>query len=246
VRLIRARLYWFPISHPAQAVRRMLDLKGIEYELAPVLPGTQRIHLRLVGFRGGTVPAMRLDGRRLQGSRPIARALERIEPQPPLFPADSHERARVEEAERWGDEELQPVPRRLVRWGLVRYVELRRWFVGQSGMPGAPVMARLTVPVAHYYANAVGANEAAARRHLEQLPDTLARVDGMLADGVLVTAPPSAAALQVLCSVRSLDSFADLHEHVSTHPCAAAARELFPDYPGPVPRFLPAGWLAGL
>ena len=58
----------------------MLDLKGVEYELTEVLPGPQRIHLRLVGFRGGTVPALKLDGRRVQGSRGIARALERPGP----------------------------------------------------------------------------------------------------------------------------------------------------------------------
>ena len=98
----------------------MLELKGIEYELATVLPGTQRMHLRLVGFRGGTVPALKLDGRRVQGSRAIARALEAVRPDPPLFPTD-------ETVERWADEELQMVPRRIVRWGLTRDAALRTW-----------------------------------------------------------------------------------------------------------------------
>jgi hypothetical protein len=31
---------------------------------------------------------------------------------------------------------------------------------------------------------------------------------------------------------------------VAAHPVAAPARELFPDYPGPIPSFLPASWLA--
>ena len=141
----------------------MLDLKRIEYELAAVLPGTQRIHLRLAGFRGGTVPALKLDGRRLQGSRNIARALEQLRPDPPLFPADPAARARADEAERWGD-------------------------------------------------------------------------------GVLVTDPPNAAALQVLASVRALEALADLRGQVSAHASAAAARELFPEYPEPVPRFLPPDW----
>ena len=92
----------------------MLDTKGIEYELAKVLPGTQRVHLRLVGFRGGTVPALKLDGRRIQGSRNIARALEQFKPEPPLLPAEPGTRARVEEAERWGEDVLQPVPRRIL------------------------------------------------------------------------------------------------------------------------------------
>ena len=72
----------------------MLELKGIEYELATVLPGTQRMHLRLVGFRGGTVPALKLDGRRVQGSRAIARALEAARPDPPLSPPTDLGRSR--------------------------------------------------------------------------------------------------------------------------------------------------------
>jgi hypothetical protein len=72
----------------------------------------------------------------------------------------------------------------------------------------------------------------------------LDRVDALLADGVLATDEPNAATLQVLCSVRALDAFADLHDRVAAHPCAAAARRLFPAFPEPVPPFLPAEWLA--
>ena len=173
-----ARLYWFPLSHPAHAVRRMLELKGIEYELATVLPGTQRMHLRLVGFRGGTVPALKLDGRRVQGSRAIARALEAARPDPPLFPTD---RA----VETWADEELQMVPRRILRWGLTWDAELRRWISEASGVPAPGAVGALGLPAAKYYARAVGADEAAVRRALDELPGMLARVDALLADGVL-------------------------------------------------------------
>ena len=222
----------------------MLDLKGVEHELTEVLPGLQRIHLRLAGFRGGTVPALKLDGRRVQGSRGIARALERLRPEPPFFPAGSSALARVEEAERWGDEELQPVPRIILRWGLVRHAELRRWLARQSGLPAPGVAAVLSAPAAWYYARAVDADEAAARRVLAELEPMLDRVDALLADGVLAIDEPNAATLQVLCSVRALDTFADLHDQVAAHPCAAAARRLFPAYPEPVPPFLPPGWLA--
>jgi glutathione S-transferase len=241
---VAARLYWFRVSHPAQAARAMLDLKGVDYELATVLPGTQRVHLRLVGFRGGTVPALKLDGRRVQGSLRIARALDEIEPQPPLFPADPELRARADQAERWGDETFQDVPRRIIRWGLVRHRELRRWLAEQSRMPSPAVASVLSAPVARYYARMIDASEAAVRRDLAELPRTLDRVDALLADGVLATEPPNAAALQVLCSVRALDAFADLRERVAPHPCAAAARRLFPDFPEPVPRYLPRDWIA--
>ncbi len=224
----------------------MLDLKSIDYELAGVLPGLQRIHLRLAGFRGGTVPALKLGGRRVQGSRSIARALERFQAEPPLFPAEPQARARVEEAERWGEQELQAVPRLIFRWGLVRHASLRAWLARQSGLPAPAIAAVVSVPAARYYAHAIKADDAAVRRALAELPRSLDQADTLLAEGVLATTPPNAATLQVLSSVRALDAFADLHDHVASHPCAAAARELFPDYPESVPRFLRPDWLGAL
>jgi glutathione S-transferase len=94
----------------------MLEHKGIEHKVVNLVPGTHAALLRPLGFRHGTVPALRLDGRRVQGSRAISRALEEAQPEPPLFPADPQERIRVEEAERWGDHILQMAPRRLAGW----------------------------------------------------------------------------------------------------------------------------------
>src|SRR5437763_437523 len=119
----------------------MLEQKEISFRSVAVLPGMQRVQLRLVGFRGGTVPALKLDGRHIQGSRQIARALDELEPDPPLFPASPELRALVEDAERWGDEELQNVPRRIFRWGLVRDLSLRRWLSAASGIPAPGVAA---------------------------------------------------------------------------------------------------------
>jgi glutathione S-transferase len=240
------RLYSFELSHPGMAVRAMLERKGVPYEKVTVLPGLQRIHLRLAGFRGGTVPAIKLDGRRIQGSRRIARALEELQPAPSLFTGDPAVRARADEAERWGDEELQEVPRILMRWGLVVDLGLRTWLAETSRLPAPALTARTSGPTARYYARAIGADERAARSTVEQLPQTLAQVDALLADRVLDVDSQSAATLQLLSSVRALDAFADLHDHVATHACADAARTLFPEFPGPVPRFLPPAWLAGL
>src|SRR3954469_4781499 len=119
-----AKLYGMSISHPAQAARAMLKYKGIEHELVSVQPGAQPVMLRLAGFRGRTIPALVLDGRKVQGSLAISRALEEAKPDPPLFPADR--RAAVEEAEAWGERELQPIPRRFFRWGLAANGDFRR------------------------------------------------------------------------------------------------------------------------
>jgi glutathione S-transferase len=245
------RLYWMAISHPSQAARKMLECKGVEFELVDVLPLSQRVHLRLAGFRGGTVPALKLDGRRVQGSRKIARVLEERWPEPPLFPQDPGLLARVVEAERWGEEQLQPVPRRIARFGAAHEVEIRRWGARGQRLPAADTVARLSGPLVSLYgrtteADGRRATEASIRTDLAALPALLAHADALLEDGTLALSPPNAATLQVLSSVRLLDTFADLHDYVSTHSCAQAARDVFPRYPASLPHFLPIEWLRAM
>jgi glutathione S-transferase len=228
------------------AAKAMLELKGLPFEKVTILPGTQRVHLRAVGFRGGTVPALKLDGRRVQGSWNIARALEGLQPDPPLFPSDPADRARADDAERWGERELQSVPRVLIRWGLLGDMGLRRWLAERGGMPLPGVAAHTLGPVARYYADAIGADEGAARLAVASLPSMLDRADALLAEGVLAPQAPNAATLQILSSVRALDAFSDLREQLSGRPSRTAARELFPSYPEPVPSFIPPQWLGEL
>jgi hypothetical protein len=151
----------------------------------------------------------------------------------------------VQEAERWGEQELQEVPRIVFRWGLVNDMALRRWFAEDAGFPAPAVAARLSGPVTRYYARVCGADAAAAQRALGGLEGMLDHVDVLLGEGTLRSDPPNAAALQVLSTVRALDAFTDLHAQVEAHSAAAVAREVFPEYPGPVPRFIPPEWLGG-
>ncbi len=151
-------------------------------------------------------------------------------------------RARVEAAEAWGERELQPVPRRIIRWGIVNDMGLRRWLAAESTLPAPALAVRTSGPVARYYAHVAGADEAAVRRDLEQLPALLDRADELLADGTLDADRPNAATLQMLASVRALDGFADLAERCTTGPSAAAARELFPAFSADLPPFIPDGW----
>src|SRR5436190_1077405 len=96
-----AKLYGIAISHPSHAARAMLEHKGIDYELVNFPPLSQPIALRAAGFRGRKVPALKIDGRKVQGTTNISHALEDLKPDPPLFPADR--RGAVEEAEAWGE-----------------------------------------------------------------------------------------------------------------------------------------------
>src|SRR5689334_13263101 len=110
-----AKLYGIPGSHNAANGEAMLRHKGIPYERRDLITGAHRLILpRLLGFDGDSVPALRIDGRKVIGSRAIAHALDELKPDPPLFPADPDERRKVEEANRWGEEVLQELPRHLL------------------------------------------------------------------------------------------------------------------------------------
>src|SRR5215210_6994936 len=112
------------------AARLMLERKGIPYKRVDLVSAASHGLLRGFGFKGGTVPALKLDGgRRVQGSREISRELDIVKPEPPLFPADAAQRTKVEDAERWGDEVLQSVPRRLSWWAIRKDIKSVRSFL---------------------------------------------------------------------------------------------------------------------
>ena len=240
---MRARLYGFTISNPTQTARLMLDYKGIETKNVELLPGLHPLLLWASGFRRGTVPAMKLDGRRIEGSKEIARALEAAVPDPPLFPDDPKRRAAVEAAEAWGEAELQVVPRRIARWALARDNGARARIAREMKIPLPAVAAAINWPVARAMAARVDADEAHVRAILADLPATLDRVDGYIADGVIGGEQPNAADFQIAPSVRILVSMADLAPIVYGRPCEAHARRFVPKYPD-TPPLLPREMLA--
>jgi glutathione S-transferase len=235
------KLYSLLLSHPARASRLMLELKGIDADVVDLIPGMHPVQLRAARFRGGTVPALKVDGTRVQGSVPISRFLEELEPQPPLFPAGLKPRQAVEDAEVWGERELQPIPRRIFRWGTVRDRELRRWVAELSGIPGPDLAATLNAPVARRFARLSEASDEAVRADLEALPAMLDRVDGWIAEGTLGGAEVNAADCQIASTVRVLLAYEDLRPMLRDRPSAELATRLFPDYPEPIPLRLPAG-----
>jgi hypothetical protein len=163
----RAKLYSLSVSHPSHAARLMLERKGIDHRVVNIQPGLHPLVVRLAGFRGGTVPALRIDGRRIQGSLRISRGLDHLQPQPPLFPATG--RDAVEAAEAWGERELQPVPRRMYRWGLGRNATLRRRLAELSPIPGAGIQTVVNQPIARLFAGMIGADDATVERDVREL-----------------------------------------------------------------------------
>jgi glutathione S-transferase len=241
-----ARLYALKLSHPAHAARLMLERKGIEHEVVNLLPGLHPQALRALGFRGKTVPALKLDdGRRIQGSLQISAALEELKPDPPLYPTQPEARRKVIDAERWGERVLQDVPRRIFRWGAAGQPELRRWIGAEIvGVPAPRLAAAVNSPVARRFARASDATDQHVRSDLSELPDLLGRVDELIADGTIGGAEPNAADFQILASVRVLSAFPALRGAIEDRPCGRLADRLLPDYPDPVPLEIPSEWVA--
>ena len=239
----RATLYWFDISHPAQAARLMLDRKRVRYRKVDLLAGFHPLLLRLAGFRGGSVPALKVDGRRLQGSLAISRGLDELVPEPPLFPADPEERRAVIEAESWGESELQPIPRRLNRWLLDRSHEMRRWFATRMGLPAPAVAAVVQRPLIAVFARISTADDTTVRADMQRLPGLLDHVDALIATGVIGGDEPNAADFQIGTSVWALMGFSDLRPFVEDRPAAALAGRMLSPPREPVPPGLPPEWL---
>jgi glutathione S-transferase len=223
-----ATLYTFPISNPGWSARLAFARKGVEPKLVQLRPGLHPAALWLRGYRRGTVPAAKLDGRRVEGSLQIVQELERLVPQPSLYPADPARRATVEEAEQWGEAVMQQLPRTLARYAIAHDHATRVWFMREHArMPLPALSATFSLPVSRLMAARANGNEAGARAALEQLPAALDRVDALLADGLLGDADGvNAAGAQIAPSVALAASLTDLRELTAGRPCVAWAERL--------------------
>ena len=236
-------LYSLKLSHPGQAVHLMLERKGIDHRVVYLLPGLHPALVRAHGFRENTVPALRIDGRRTQGSRRISRALDEIQPDPPLFPPDPDHRRAVEDAEAWADGDFQHAPRRAFRWCAGHDRASRRWIAESEGVPLPGLVAETNLPIARVLARSVGADADGVRAMLASLPGMLDHVDALIAEGVIGGAEPNAADFQILTTVRTLLTMDDLRPFAAGRPCEPLARELWPDPLEPVPGALPGEWI---
>jgi glutathione S-transferase len=153
----------------------------------------------------------------------------------------------VLEAERWGDEVLQPAVRRIVWSALKRRPEAIPSFQQASQLPQLPrPVVRAVAPGVIAIERAMnGAADEAARADLRALPDHLDRIDDWILDGTLGGAKaPNAADLQLASSVRLLSTLDDVRPLLHGRPSDALAGALFPDFPGDVPAgAFPADWL---
>jgi glutathione S-transferase len=238
------RLYALPGSHPCAAVEAALRLKSIAYKRVDLLPSGE-VLLGPLLWGGKTVPGMRIDGERLLGSRTIMRRLDVLAPEPPLLPAPGEPSyARVLDAERWGDEVFQSVPRRLIDVSFVRRPSAMESYAASAKLPLPVALLRPMMPLtARLMALKNRARDEAARADLAALGSQLERIDGWIAEGLLGGEQPNAADLQIGSTIRLLMSIGDVRPLIAGRPAEQLTR-YFPPMVGEVPAgVLPADWL---
>ena len=239
----KVKLYMFPGSNSVVTGQLMLDHKGVDYKLVKLPPGMHAFIMLALGFESMGVPAIKFDGRRVQGTRSMSRALDELVPARPLFPADPAARKEVEDAERWG-EGFQNSTRRIF------YAVARRdheaFMSIMTRDRGLPMRIFLRVGSGLIIRLASGAHRAtddAAREDVTLLPERLDQIDAWIAEGRLGGADLNAADYQIGVNVSALLISEDLAPLIEGRPAAVLARRVIPEYGGHVGRVLPSEWL---
>jgi glutathione S-transferase len=232
-------LHRLPPSHPCMTVAAALELKGLDYEPVDLAPGEHVERMQeIYGEGNSTVPGVLIDGEPVHGSRPILARLEQLAPEPPLFPSEA-----VREAERWGDEQLQDLGRRLT-WGALHFrPEAMGTFAGDGAQPldGAGTDFAIRYVRASWKYHKISA--ARLQEDLAGLPQKLAQIEQLARDGVLGGDQPNAADLQIGATIRVLLPIADLRPLLAGTTGERIAMRWFSKYPGEVPAgAYPAGW----
>jgi glutathione S-transferase len=239
---MQAKLIGVPGSHPVISAELMLRYKGVEFTRLDLPNMSHKLILPLMRYRGSTVPVMTIAGRRVSGTMKIARALEALVPEPPLFPAE--DRATIEGAEAWADSALQDGVRQIARYATGKDPESMATFLSGPvlGIPEGVMRGALPVlrPVVAFQ---MRTSEDTAKACLAALPGQLDRVDALLAEGVIGGARPNAADFQIAPSVRLALCFDQLRPLIENRPAGRHARKLVLDYPGRFKEVFPPAWL---
>jgi glutathione S-transferase len=130
------RLFQIPFSHNCVKVRRVLDLKGLEYETVDINPAVRRNVKQASGQE--LVPVLVDRGQSISGSTAILLHLEDSYPEPSLMPADPRERAECLVLMDWADGTFMALTRRLAYSSVLARGDLGRLF-----FPGKPAVVRV-------------------------------------------------------------------------------------------------------
>ena len=146
-------LWQFRFSHFNEKARWALDWKGIAHVRRSLLPG---FHIPRVLWMTGqkSLPVLVLDGETIHDSTRIIERLERLRPEPALYPADATERRRALALEEFFDEELGPHVRRALFYELLPETEFAAAAFTLGCGPGTQRLYRTLFPALRVAMNA--------------------------------------------------------------------------------------------
>ncbi|MEA2361007.1 MAG: hypothetical protein QOD71_152 [Thermoleophilaceae bacterium] len=222
-----ATLYAIPGSHAARTGELMVAHKGIPYRRVDLPVGLHRVLVRLRGFSGDRVPAVRFaDGRRGQGTRPLARVLDEVQPDPRLVPDDP----RVAEAELWGDEVLQQWARRMVVEAGTRDPDAlhARGDEGRLGYLLTPGQRKRRY-TARGVRLAFRMTASQWRDDQGRVDEMLDRVDQLIAEGVLDGEQLNCADFQIATSLALVDYRLDVRERLRSRAAGRLMDRVLPE-----------------
>jgi glutathione S-transferase len=246
------RLYVIPGSHACRSAMLMLEHKRIPYRRVEFVtlmhPGFARLHgfdaggerraahgkrsaLIRFGDLVGTVPGLAADGERVSTNRRIARFLDRIHPEPPLFPADPGRRAVVEEAESWANGELQMTARLIILPAFMREPATysKRTADGRLGplLYHHELTRRLVSPMIGRMVFASGrATDAGV---VAGVPTMLDRIDAWIESGVIGGEQPNVADFMIAPSLALMLYRSDVQPLFDGRPALALVDRLLPE-----------------
>jgi glutathione S-transferase len=249
---MEATLYVILGSHACRTGMLLLEHKGIPYRTVNLPTGLHPTALRILGFSAneasfrrvdgetnrmlasankmGTVPALRIDGQKVKTNHNIARFLDQLQPDPPLFPAEPEQRAEVEEAEAWGDDVFQMTVRRLGLAAVCR----DRAAAGQAGSGRlGPVLWRsktMRRAGSRMIARTVFVTgPEAEQRLMNELPAMLDRIDAWIEAGVLNGEQLYAADLMIAPCLALLTYSPDARVEIERRPSLGLVDRLLPE-----------------
>lgn len=230
-------------SHPCRAVQAALEYKDLDFELRLLPPGEHNEVIEAeYGTGRTTAPGLIVGGEPVHGSSAILERLERLRPEPPLYPAPIA--ASVRGAEQWGAGHFGDLGRWFV-WGAFHFrPERMATFVGapESDPRGTDFAIRAARAGWRYH----DLSALKIADGLAELPPALDRVDALIEDGLLAGSEPNAADLQLGATLRLMLNVGDVAQLIEGRPAEAMARRWFPDYDGWIPPgAFPASWIPG-
>ena len=222
-----ATLYGIPGSHAVRTGELMLKHKGIAFRRVNFPPGPHRALVRVIGFKGDRVPAVKFeDGRRAQGTRELPRVLDELVPEPRLVPDDP----RALEAERWADQVLQQWARRLVASTGAQDPDALAGR-GAAGRLGA-LLTRHERPrrmVARAVLIAFRVTKEQLRDDRERTGEILDQVDAWIADGVLNGRELRSPDFAIASSLALVEYVVPLQPELRRRPLGALIERVFSD-----------------